>query len=133
MVAAITAFPVQVNNKWHRDRAAAQGGADSGIDGGAPSESAARSLLPPEISPSSEGFNPELYLATFHAVRVVLAGYHLPVQTYYFSKRGKLNPYLCLMPMFVCTSFHLSDPVCPPPALIIIPTYPLIPPYQDTT
>ena len=62
-----------MNNKWHRDRAAAGGqqqqGGGAGDAGDGPSEAALRSLLPPGISPSAEGFDPELYLATFHAVR----------------------------------------------------------------
>lgn len=59
----------QVNNKWRRDTPrSGTPQPDGGAGPAEASEASVRSLLPPEISPSSEGFSPELYLATFHAV-----------------------------------------------------------------
>ncbi|GAX79929.1 hypothetical protein CEUSTIGMA_g7369.t1 [Chlamydomonas eustigma] len=59
-----------VNNKWHRDRSAKQraamGAGDDGEGTSGEVGAGVRQLLPPEISPFSDSFDPELYLATFH-------------------------------------------------------------------
>ena len=61
---AVTAT-LQVNNKWHRGKRAAKQASEGGDEGAGEQGVSSMSALPPEVSPSHEDFNPELYLATY--------------------------------------------------------------------
>lgn len=71
---------LQVNNKWHRGKRAPKQASDGGDEGAGEQGVSAMSALPPEVSPSHEDFNPELYLATFHAVSLVSGVSHAAFQ-----------------------------------------------------